>query len=123
MTEEQFDLLKDQNIATFNILAFSVCGQPGQIDDARFRNVLDISFNNVSLGVETMMHQLRYEAITTSVAAIKQRVEPTVEGQVKRLPPQECDERMRRLSDKITGFLPSLETMSQLTALLTSSPP
>lgn len=96
LTEEQFDFLKDQNITTLNVLAFSVCGQPGQIDDARFRNVL--------LGVESMMRQLSYEAITISVAAIRQRVEPTVEGQVKRLPPQERDERMTRLSDKITGF-------------------
>jgi hypothetical protein len=51
-----------------------------------------------------MMRQLSYEAITISVAAIKQRVEPSIEGQVKRLPPQERDERMRRLSEKITGF-------------------
>lgn len=104
LTEEQFDFLKDQNITTLNVLAFSVCGQPGQIDDARFRNVLDSSFNNVSLGVESMICQLSYEAITISVAAIRQRVGPTVEGQVKRLPPQERDERMTRLSDKITGF-------------------
>ena len=104
LSEDQFDLLKDQSIGTFNTLAFSVCGQPGQIDDARFRTLIDSTFNNVSLGVESMMRQLSYEAITISVAAIKQRVEPSVEGQVKRLPPQERDERMRRLSEKITGF-------------------
>ena len=104
LTEEQFDALKDQNIGTFNTLAFSVCGQPGQIDDTRFRNLLDSSFTSVSLGLESMLRQLSYEAITISVAAIKQRVEPSVEGQVKRLPPQERDERMRRLSEKITGF-------------------
>ena len=104
LTEEQFDALKDQNIGTFNTLAFSICGQPGQIDDTRFRNLLDSSFTSVSLGLESMLHQLSYEAITISVAAIKQRVEPSVEGQIKRLPPQERDERMRRLSEKITGF-------------------
>ena len=104
LTEEQFDALKDQSIGTFNTLAFSICGQPGQIDDTRFRNLLDSSFTNVSLGLESMLRQLSYEAITISVAAIKQRVEPSVEGQVKRLPPQERDERMRRLSEKITGF-------------------
>ena len=37
LTEETVRLLKDQNITTLNVLAFSVCGQPGQIDDARFR--------------------------------------------------------------------------------------
>ena len=114
LSEEQVDALKDQNITSFNILAFSVCGQPGQIDDARFRNLMDGTFTNrnlmdgtftnASLGVESMMRQLSYEAITISVAAIKQRIEPTVEGQVKRLPPQERDERMRRISERITGF-------------------
>ena len=87
LTEEQFNALKDQSIGTFNTLAFSVCGQPGQIDDTRFRNFLDSSFTSVSLGLESMVRQLSYEAITISVAAIKQRVEPSVEGQVQRLPP------------------------------------
>jgi len=62
----------------------------------RFRNLLDSAFHNVTLG-ESMLRQLSYgsyEATTISVA-IKQRVEPTVEGQ--------RDER-RKLSDKITGF-------------------
>ena len=104
LTETQFENLRDQNISTFNNLAFSVCGQPGQIDDGRFRMLADGVFNNISLGLESMMRQLSYEAITISVAAIKQRVEPTVEGQVKKLPPQERDERMRKLSGKITGF-------------------
>ena len=104
LTSDQADLLRDQSITTFNILAFSICGQPGQIDDGRFRNMMDGTFTNASLGLESMMRQLSYEAITISVAAIKQRVEPTVEGQVKRLPPQERDERMKRLSEKITGF-------------------
>ena len=100
----QFDALKDQNIGSFNNLAFAVCGQPGQIDDDRFRNLLDSAYHNATLGLEAMLRQLSYEAITISVAAIKQRIEPSVEGQVKRLPPQERDERMRRMSDKITGF-------------------
>ena len=104
MTEAQFESLKDQNIGSFNNLAFSVCGQPGQVDDTRFRNLVDGAYHNVTLGLESMLRQLSYEAITISVAAIKQRVEPSVEGQVKRLPPQERDERMRKISGKITGF-------------------
>eukprot|EP00435_Cladocopium_sp_Y103_P039155 s2135_g10.t1 len=104
LSQAQFAALKDQNIATFNTLAFGVCGQPGQIDDARFRNLLDSTFQDMTLGLEAMMRQLSYEAITISVAAIKQRIEPTVEGQLKKLPPHERDERMRKLSAKITGF-------------------
>ena len=76
LNEAQYDQLSDQSIQTFNTLAFSVCGQPGQIDDGRFRTLLDGAFQNVSLGLESMLRQLSYEAITISVAAIKQRVEP-----------------------------------------------
>eukprot|EP00435_Cladocopium_sp_Y103_P074393 s19_g48.t1 len=104
LSEAQFAALKDQNIANFNTLAFGVCGQPGQIDDGRFRNLLDSTFQDMTLGLEAMMRQLSYEAITISVAAIKQRIEPTIEGQLKKLPPHERDERMRKLSAKITGF-------------------
>ena len=104
LTEEQFAQVTVQNIGSLNKLAFSICGQPGQIDDGRFRNLIDSAFQNATLGLESMVRQLSFEAITISVAAIKQKVEPSVEGQVKKLPPQERDERMRRLCDKITGF-------------------
>ena len=51
------------------------------------------------------MRQLSYEAITVAVAAIRQRVEPHQEGQLKRLPPQERDERIKRQAASITGFV------------------
>ena len=50
------------------------------------------------------MRQLSHEAITVAVAAIRWRVEPQQEGQIKRLPPQERDERIRKQSASITGF-------------------
>ena len=75
LTDGQFDQLQDPNIRTFNTLAFSVCDQPRQIDDVRFRNLVDSAFHNSSLGLESLLRQLSYEAITISVAAIKQRVE------------------------------------------------
>ena len=54
---------------------------------------------------ESMMRQLSYEAITVAVAAIRQRVEPHQEGQLKKLPPQERDERIRKQAAAITGFV------------------
>ena len=54
--------------------------------------------------MESMMRQLSYEAITVAVAAIRLRVEPQQEGQIKRLPPQERDERIRKQAAAITGF-------------------
>ncbi len=96
--------LTDQNIKSFNHLAFAVCGQPGQLDDARFRQLADGTFTGLTLGLESMLRQLSYEAITVAVAAIRQRVDTPVEGQLRKLPPQERDERAKRLAAKITGF-------------------
>ena len=96
--------LTDQSIRSFNNLAFAVCGQPGQLDDARFRQLADAAFVHPNLGLESMLRQLSYEAITVAVAAIRQRVDTPVEGQLRKLPPQERDERAKRLAAKITGF-------------------
>ena len=63
--------LTDQNIKSFNNLAFAVCGQPGQLDDARFRQLADAAFDHPNLGLESMLRQLSYEAITVAVAAIR----------------------------------------------------
>ena len=104
LTQVQVSSLELQQIKTFNNLAFAVCAQPGQIDDARFRNLVDSAFVTVTLGLESMMRQLCYEAITVAVAAIKQRVDPSTEGQVKKLPPQERDDRIRKQNARITGF-------------------
>ena len=63
-------------MTTDNKLAYAVCGQPGQIDETRFQNVLTQVFQGlVSLGTESPMCQLSYEWITIAMAAIKQRVE------------------------------------------------
>ena len=103
-TSAEVHSLHDQNIKTFNNLAFAVCGQPGTIDETRFQALLAGAFTNPTFGTESFLRQLSYESITIAVAAIKQRVEPHTEGQVKRLPPQERDERMRQLAKRITGF-------------------
>ena len=92
------------NLKTFNNLAFAVCGQPGQLDAGRFQQVMDGAFHAPTIGLESMMRQLSYEAITVAVAAIRLRVEPQQEGQIKRLPPQERDERIRKQAAAITGF-------------------
>ena len=96
--------LDDQNIRSFNNLAFAVCGQPGQLDTTRFTQLMDGAFQNPTLGLESMVRQLCYEAITVAVAAIRQRVELQQEGQLRKLPPQERDERIRKQAERITGF-------------------
>ena len=72
---------------------------------ARFTQLMDGAFHAPTIGLDSMMRQLSYEAITVAVAAIRQRVEPQQEGQLKKLPPQERDERMKKQSAKITGFV------------------
>ena len=104
LTATEINALEAQNLKTFNNLAFAVCGQPGQLDAGRFQQVMDGAFHGPTIGLESMMRQLSYEAITVAVAAIRLRVEPQQEGQIKRLPPQERDERIRRQAASITGF-------------------
>ncbi len=106
LTEAQYGELDTNDLRAFNALAFAVCGNanPGKIDPARFQNLMTTVFTHPTLGLEPCLRQLSYEAITIAVAAIRQRVEPTEEGQAKRLPPQERDERIRRQAAKITGF-------------------
>ena len=106
LTEAQYGELDSNDLRTFNALAFAVCGNanPGEIDPTRFQNLMTTVFTHPTLGLESSLRQLSYEAITIAVAAIRQRVEPTEEGQVKKLPPQERDERIRRQAAKITGF-------------------
>eukprot|EP00435_Cladocopium_sp_Y103_P051421 s4628_g16.t1 len=70
----------------------------------RFQQVMDGAFQGPTIGLESMMRQLSYEAITVAVAAIRQRVEPQQEGQLKKLPPQERDERIRKQAEAITEF-------------------
>ena len=102
LQSDQVGALSDHDLVTYNKLAYAVCGQPGQIDEARFQNVLTNVFHGiVSLGVEASMRQLCYESITIAIAAIKQRVEPKDD---KVLPPQERDERTKRVAGSITGF-------------------
>ena len=104
LSTAEINALETQNLKTFNNLAFAVCGQPGQLDAGRFQQVMDGAFHAPTIGLESMMRQLSYEAITVAVAAIRLRVEPQQEGQIKRLPPQERDERIRKQAAAITGF-------------------
>ena len=88
--------LETQNLKTFNNLALAVCGQPGQLDACRFLQVMDGAFHAPTIGLESTMRQLSYEAITVAVATIRLHVEPQQEGQIKRLPPQGRVERIRK---------------------------
>ena len=104
LTDDHIQALHDNDIRCFNHLAFSVNGQPGQLDGERFQNLVDIICpRGASLGVQASLKQLAYEALTVAVAAIKQRVE-TPDEVAKKLPPQEKDQRLQVLKSKITGF-------------------
>ena len=105
LSASEIGALDTQNIRSFNNLAYAVCGQPGQLDSMRFTQVMEGAFQSPTIGLESMMRQLSYEAITVAVAAIRQRVEPHQEGQLKKLPPQERDERIRKQAAAITGFV------------------
>ena len=44
LQQEAIDALKAQDIRNFNQLAFAVCGQPGQVDQQRFADLIDAVF-------------------------------------------------------------------------------
>ena len=105
LQQEAIDALKAQDIRNFNQLAFAVCGQPGQVDQQRFADLIDAVFpTGASLGVQASLRQLAYESLTVAVAAIKQRIEGAEEGTSRKLPAHERDERMRRQARRVTGL-------------------
>lgn len=104
LTDDHVQALHDNDIRCFNHMAFAVNGQPGQLDQERFQNLVDIVCpRGASMGVQASIKQLAYEALTIAVAAIKQRVE-TPDEAAKKLPPQEKDQRLQTIKRKITGF-------------------
>ena len=104
LTDDHIQALADNDIRCFNHMAFSVNGQPGQLDTDRFQALVDVVCpRGASMGVQASLKQLAYEALTVAVAAIKQRVESPDEAS-KKLPPHEKDQRLRTLKGKITGF-------------------
>ena len=99
------DSFKAHDIRNFNNLAFAVCSQPGQVDDRRLQELMDNVFpGGMSLGLQSAVRQLAYEALTVAVAAIRQRVEQSEDAPVRKLPAQERDQRLARLKTRITGF-------------------
>ena len=105
LTDDHIAALHDNDIRCFNHLAFSVNGQPGQLDQERFQNLVDIVCpRGASMGVQASLKQLAYESLTIAVAAIKQRIETPGDEISKRLPPQEKDQRLQTLRTRITGF-------------------
>ena len=104
LTDAHLDILDDNDIKCFNHLAFACNGQPGQLDPGRFQQLEDLVCpRGATLGVHSALKQLAYEALTVAVAAIKQRIE-TPDEVGRKLPPQEMDERLRKIREKITGF-------------------
>lgn len=105
LTEQHVEALLSQDIRCFNHFAFTVGGQPGQLDETKFQDLVNaVCPRGASLGVQAALKQLAYESITVAVAAIRQRVESGGEAALRKLPAHERDERLRRIRQKITGF-------------------
>eukprot|EP00435_Cladocopium_sp_Y103_P036446 s2670_g9.t1 len=104
LSEDHVQSMYDNDIRCFNHLAFAVNGQPGQLDQERFQNLIDmICPRGASIGVQAGLKQLAYESLTVAVAAIKQRIE-TPDDVTRKLPAQEKDQRLKVMREKITGF-------------------
>ena len=76
LTQDDVRRLRAAGIKNFNHLAFSVSAQPGQLDDAKFAEMLNvIEPRGATLGVQAALRQLALKSLTIAVAAIRQRVE------------------------------------------------
>ena len=104
LSKDHVNRLVGADIKNFNHLAFAVSAQPGQLDDAKFAEMLNvIEPRGATLGVQAALRQLAFESLTIAVAAIRQRVEHPGETP-RKLPAQELDERLGKLRRSITGF-------------------
>ena len=124
MTDAHIDALDDIDIKCFNHYAFAVCGQPGQLDAAKFQTLVDtVCPAGATVGVQAALRQLAYESLTVAVAAIRQRIEQPDDA-LKKLPAEEKDHRLQVLKSKITGFEitheyePSHSTIDAFAAML-----
>ena len=89
LTDAHIDALDDIDIKCFNHYAFAVCGQPGQLDAAKFQTLVDtVCPSGATVGVQ---------------AALRQRIEHPDDA-LKKLPAEEKDHRLQVLKSKITGF-------------------
>ena len=124
LTDAHIDAFDDIDIKCFNHYAFAVCGQPGQLDAAKFQTLVDtVCPAGATVGVQAALRQLAYESLTVAVAAIRQRIEQPDDA-LKKLPAEEKDHRLQVLKSKITGFEitheyePSHSTIDAFAAML-----
>ena len=112
LTDAHIDALDDIDIKCFNHYAFAVCGQPGQLDAAKFQTLVDtVCPSGATVGVQAALRQLAYESLTVAVAAIRQRIEHPDDA-LKKLPAEEKDHRLQVLKSKITGATSSRTCLS-----------
>ena len=104
LSTQHIEALFAKDVKTFNTFAFAVCGQPGQLNE-KFQELCDSCFSaGLSIGAAASLRQLAYEAITLSIAAIKQRVEVADDTAPRKLPPQEREERQRQQLVRLPGL-------------------
>ena len=105
LSAEHVAALLEHDVTSFNTFAFAVCGQPGQLNEGKLQELCDLCFpDGLSIGAAASLRQLAYEAITISVAAIKQRVEVADEAVPRKLPPQERQERQNQQLARLPGL-------------------
>lgn len=112
MTELEFDNsqqkgLLDQGLNSFAKLAFAASNQPGQIDETKFGKLVTTCFaaDSVTLGLESQMRRLIFEAITHTVQSIADRTRDPIAGEDMKMPPQERDRRLADQRLRLSGLL------------------
>ncbi|CAK9032738.1 Pullulanase 1 [Durusdinium trenchii] len=99
--------LLDQGLNSFAKLAFAASNQPGQIDETKFGKLVTTCFaaDSVTLGLESQMRRLIFEAITHTVQSIADRTRDPIAGEDMKMPPQERDRRLADQRLRLGGLL------------------
>ena len=99
--------LAKQDLNTFAALAFASSTQPGQIDEDKFNLLVKACFGDkaVTLGVQSQLRRLIFEAITCTVQSISQRVSGGDDCKDSKMPPQERDRRLADQRERLPGLL------------------
>ena len=81
--------------------------QPGQIDEDKFNLLVKACFGDkaVTLGVQSQLRRLIFEAITCTVQSISQRVSGGDDCKDSKMPPQERDRRLADQRERLPGLL------------------
>ena len=105
LSEDDFNKLKSQGLATFAGLAFSVCEQPDKVSETKFESTCRTVFGpNAPISTLAAVRRLLFEGMTYCITELKHRMD-SGDLPPRALPLQEREERRARQVQNLRGLL------------------